>query len=164
MDQIEKDVIKSGLTWVEFSVGRTSGKLDIWVKALPEVEKVFKDLGKNRKEAVEAYGKEWTPLDKGTALLVYSLDTEPSPTAAYTLMRPGMTLLSNDGRNNKFNLSFLRLVGISRPEGIRFSVSGPCTKGFVKDVADLVLRETNKFLYDHVVPVQINLRITSQEV
>lgn len=164
MDIVEKEVVKGGLTWVEYSVGRTNGRLDIWVKAVPDVEKMFKN---EQVDAVEAYGKEWFGFDK-KGLHIYRLSSDPAPNSTYTLVRPGTSMIFQDAnalaKGTKFNLSFLRIAGISSPDGVRFGVNGACSKQYVKDIANSILAETNKFLYDHIVPVQINLRITSQEV
>lgn len=161
MDLVEKAVHKGGITWLEMSVGRTAGRLDIWLKALPEIEQFFKGLSGDRKELVEAFDREWFSFEK-QPIHIYWLEKDPGGLATYTTIRPGSALISP--RDGKFNLSFLRIAGISSPEGVRFGVNGPCSKPFVKDISDLILKETNKFLYDFIVPVQINLRITSTEV
>ena len=114
-------------------VSRSFGGLSITVKTAPEVEEFFRGLGDGQSTtAVSTISRWWTPLGGliPTNFRVYSIPEESTllqPHDApdgvrYRLDSPGGRLQRPD--SNVINMSFLRLVGISGEEGIRFSVAG----------------------------------------
>ena len=155
-----ESVMKGGIFYLDISIRRGPKGLELGVKADPKLETFIKSLGSGIKEQVEAYGRSWYSLTPGKSLEVYPLENSLHADA-YTLDAVTELFKSRDGRTN---LSFLRIVGISEPEGIRFGMSGPFSKTYVREVLSDIGRETRNLIKDYVVPIHVNLRITSQEV
>lgn len=160
----EVQVNKGDVCWFELSVGRNSKGLDIFVKADVKLEEFFKgQMGQS--ESVSIYGREWINSDPDKDLETYKISkslTSASMALTYTLTEVSTPLESL--RDGRINLSFLRLVGISNPGGIRFSIAGPYSKDYIKRISTSIGKEVREFVKEYVVPVHVNLRITSQDV
>lgn len=157
---INESVIKGGVCWLDFAVTRGPKGLEIYIKMDPRLAAFIKSLGSGAKGNTEEYGRSWHSLTPGKSLEVYGMEQHvSSPT--YTLDAVAEGFKSRDGL---VNLSFLRIVGVDEPQGMRFGVSGPFSKSYIREAMGDAIRETRNLIRDYVVPVQINLRISSQEV
>lgn len=154
------NIVKGGVTWFELALGRSRAGLEVWVKAAPTLEDFMKGLSDGGKsEPTESFGRKWQPTGIGAELRVYNLNHPGYPKGGdYTINKPGDYF-----DNDLVNLSFLRLVGISDPAGIRFIVTGPYSKMFIKDLSAKIIVETRGLIREYMVPVTINLRISSVE-
>lgn len=152
------EVVKSGTTWLELSIGRNARGLTVHAKCVPELETFVKSLGSGQAMPASAYGRDWLPIDPYTSLQVYDL---AKPTGNFRLTKVSEPFMSREG---VLNLAFLRLVGLSSPEGVKFVIPGPAPKSFVTDLSADLLKNCRDFIREFLVPVHINLRISSQPV
>lgn len=159
MDENIEQVVKGGVCWFEFGLKRGLKGLEVSVKTLPEVEAFVKSLGDGKFDPVEAYGRSWYPL--GHPLNVYRLETDVQ-SAGFTLLN--VTEGFKIYKTNKINLSFLRLVGIGSPAGVRFGTEGVHSRQFLKDIGVSIVNETRSLIHDYITPVHVNLRISSQHI
>lgn len=157
------EVVKSGICWFELGVGRGSKGLEISLKAVPQLEEFFQGLSGGKKDPIELYGRNWSSGDNRD-LEIYGLQRDLQlENANYFVNRPTEPL-EEDGRGSRLNLSFLRLVGISDPQGVKFVISGPYSKEYTRVLTARIGAETRNLIRDFVVPVYINLRISSQDI
>lgn len=154
-------VVKGGVCWFEMSISRGARGMEVFVRAAPQIEQFMKDLGKGEKENVAMYGRDWVSLD-ATDLMVYAVTKTFTTPNTYTIGRASEGF--ENVKDGKINLTFLRLVGIGEPAGVRFLITDPVSKQYMKRIAGSVIQEVKNFVRDFIVPVQINLRISSQEI
>ncbi|HVI40367.1 MAG TPA: hypothetical protein VM577_06880 [Anaerovoracaceae bacterium] len=166
MAEIEK-VTKGGVCWFEMSISRGKKGLAFYVKADPRVEEFFAGIGNGIKDPLEAYGRDWYPLgDKG--IEVYNLGNAKIPTAnplqnpRYTVSNPTEGLVLP--KTAAVNISFLRFVGVGSPDGVTFGISGPYSKDYIRDIQKVMAQEIRNLIRDYIVPVNLNLRISSTEI
>lgn len=166
-------------TWVDLRLTRGPIKgskahsigILLQIKAKPELEVFMQAAGQDKKVPVDAYGDLWqncgTPGVDGLAPLeVYAID-EPFHGRGYTLGQIALPLLAvDDGRlrvaEESINLSFLKLVGISQPNGVTIGITGPYSGDYLNKLKLRLPAMLKQFLQDHIVPVTINLQITSR--
>jgi hypothetical protein len=137
------------------------------VKARPELETFMQQLSGGQKCPTNSYSEAWTSQN-AKELEVYLID-KPLGAGNYTLEHVcGDPVVQNrvprtGATEDKINLSFLKLVGISSDEGLTFGISGI----FSADVCNRLKLELNgalrQFLTDYVVPVNINLQVVSRD-
>ena len=158
-------VVKGGICWFELSIERGKGGLELFVRADPRIEEFMTSLSGGKKDGIDLYGKSWFPVG-GKEIQVYRLETElpnlEETPRNYVLSHPAEDL--EFPRNDQVNLSFLRFVGIGSPEGIRFGITGPFSKEYVRKLSSTILTEVRNLVKEFIVPIHINLRISSQEV
>lgn len=161
MENIEPQrVVKGGVSWFELAIERGPKGLEIYAKADPRVEDFVKALGSGKTDGIEVYGRSWYPL-AGKDLFIHQLERNLT-SSEYTLDAVSESFKSQ--RDGRVNLSFLRIVGIGDPQGIRFGLTGPFSKTHVREMLTNVIGETRSLIRDYIVPIHINLRITSQEI
>lgn len=157
------EVKKSGVVWAEVNFARAKNGLEIHVKTDERIEEFFKSLAYNGEhDDIAMYGREWLPAKLGGDLRVYRYEKELSGNRiSYTVTRPAEGIENN--REGVLNLSFLRLVGISSPEGVRFVIAGPYSKDYVSRISKQISTEVRNIIREYIVPVAINFRISSQD-
>ena len=153
-------VVKGGICWFDLAIDRGPKGLEVYVKTDPRVEDFVKSLGNGKNESVEIYGRSWYSLT-GKDLEIHQIERSLE-SRSYTLEAPAETFRS--ARDGRVNLSFLRIAGIGEPQGVRFGVAGPFSKSHVRELMSDVITETRSLIRDYIVPVHINLRISSQEI
>lgn len=153
-------VVKGGVCWFDLAIDRGPKGLEIFVKTDPRVEDFVKSLGTGKKENVEIYGRTWYSL-AGKPLEVWHME-KALLSSLYTL--DGVTEPFKSPRDGRVNLALLRVVGVGSPEGARFGISGPFSKTHVREVMGDVINETRNLIRDYIVPIHMNLRISSQEI
>lgn len=173
-------------SWIKFTLERGSTKqafkdkgvgIRLNIKARAGVEEFIKQLSGGRTTTVDAYGDAWHSEDENP-LEVYILD-DVEHADNYTLLAVGAPLLQypsvprrnslsslNEVSNQKTiaNLSVLRLVGISKPEGVTIGVQGMYSGGYVQTLRTQFPAVTKQFLQDYIVPITLNLEIVSKDV
>lgn len=172
---VEEQIVKSsGEPWFELSLRRDfSGKqkanvgLVLHVTADPAIETFMRQISNDVKTEAVNYGPVWINLGNGN-LEVYHFRNNTIPqTSTYTLNSVGHPLLINgrlldgepDGGAGLVNLALLRIVGISKPGGVRFGITGACSKTYAINLSNQLIAETKRFIEDHITPISINLRI-----
>lgn len=165
--EVESEAIKGSHCWLELSMERNIHKhakgLIMRLKGDPRLEDFMRDLSGAETENVSLYGRYWHPIKPDLELRAYKL-----PKGALNDM-PGVAFnqLGADLRSTldgTLNLSFLRLVGIGSPDGIRFELSRPTSVTFARAVSGDLTRQTVNFVREYISPMAINLRITSQDL
>lgn len=157
---MDLSVNKSGICWAEFSFNRHSRGLEIFVRTVPEIESFIKSLGSGKVDPSEAYGREWFPIG-AQVLMINRTDSKDVVGPGWTISRVAEPF--SNPKENKVNLSFLKIVGVGSPEGVRFGANGPFAKDYVRDLSQSIVRETSNLIKSYIVPLHINLRISSQE-
>lgn len=160
MAEIVDKVMKGGTCWFEMSISRGKQGLTFYVKADPKVEEFFAGISGGQKESVDAYGRDWTQIGP-EPLIVYGL-AKALQSGKYTVSSPAEPLLMP--KTGLINISFLRFAGISSPDGVQFGVVGPFSKDYIKELQKTMAQEIRNLIKDYIVPVNLNLRISSTEV
>lgn len=164
MSDVEAPVIatflKGGVTPIEISLRRTGVGIEVGVKTIPEVEDFMKQLGGGRKIGIDGYGRAWQPM-KGAILEAYDMyEAIDGENGAYRLDALNSPL-NYDGYAN---LSFLRLAGTSEGAGITFFVKGVQSLPALRTLRDKIAAATKMFFIDYLRPVDMVIKISTQEV
>lgn len=151
---------------------RSTVGLIVRVRADEAVEEFMKTNSRGETIAAEMHGPSWIPMDPKQTLDVYQvprLNGNQFALGRYTIDSIGRPLLTGgrdrdaDGLLNTVNLSFFKLVGISKPEGIRFGVTGAYSLEYIANLNRVLLGEAKQFLMDYVMPVDISLKLISKK-
>jgi hypothetical protein len=165
MDQTTETLVKGGICWFTMSITRGKNGLIIYTKTDPRIEDFFQSLGQGQKEPPEAFGPDWYAINKPLHVHGYykALPTMP---IEYSVNMPGgpFTIRDKNRPIEVVNISFLRLIGIGSPEGVSFGVVGPFSRDYIRETQGKILRQVRNLVQEYVLPVNINLRISSQEV
>ncbi|MCA1841298.1 MAG: hypothetical protein LC723_13410 [Actinobacteria bacterium] len=165
---VENDVIK-------MLFKRVGRGLLVTVRTDPRIEDYMKGLGADMETlSVDEYGRMWIPANEGESLSVYGLPAEDALTgyirngtgASYRLDQVGRRLFEGgaDGdRPNGVNLSFLRLVGSSRPEGVSFIVQGVYSVEAVREFKKTFADAAEGFYKNFLKPVSVQVIVSTQE-
>ena len=154
------EVVKSGVCWVELSLRRNHKGLTVWVKTVPEVEEFIRNSSHGNKDAMEMYGRGWVAND----LQVYRLDKPMGAVSGNYNLTKVSEPMEGAPLGGGVNLSFLRFVGISNPLGVEFLIPEPFSQPYVTRISHQIVLECKHFVKDYIVPMEINLRISSQSV
>ena len=156
---MEETVVKGGEVWFQMTIARRRGQIEMWVKVHPEVEGFMASLDEFGPPApLGGYGKTWFSL--GTPLKVYAIGDLAAPEK----WKLGSVCGPMKLKCGEVNLSFLQFVGASSPEGVRFGIKHPISRDSLKDLSPSILSGVRSFIYEHISPLQINLRVSSQEL
>jgi len=167
--------------WVSLSISRgpIRGPLRnvvgciVHVVADPSVEEFMRNASRDvANDDPALYDSRWYPLSNGP-LHMYKVSGESLGVRGYdySLDYPGSDLQiqrkvrSDMGLSEMkliSNLSFLRLVGISKPEGVKFGVFGAFGEEHLHKVSNKLLQATKLFLKDFIVPVDVSWQIVSK--
>lgn len=156
---METEISKGGLDWGSISIDRRASGIEVWAKLDPKIEELIQSASEGQgsyKVPLETYGRNWRGMDPTPNIEVYSLE-KPMDGATYTLLGPCKELKDPKG---KLNLSFLTMVGIGSPNGVRFMIVGPAQADYVKEYGKLVVRDITYFLREYLVPVHVGINIT----
>ena len=152
-------VMKGGVCWLDVTPSRCQKGLALHIKADPRIEDFIKSLGSGKKDTIDVYGRSWFGIEK--ELEIHQLERNVQ-SDRYTLDAVTEGFRSrNDG---KVNLSFLRIVGIGDPQGVKFGLTGPFSKPYVKESLQTINAETRSLILDYIAPIHLNFRITSTEL
>lgn len=157
---VVETLVKGGECWMQISIDRVPKGLKVYVKADPRVEEFIVSVSYATPVVLETYGRNWFGHDPLNPLKIYSIEKEV-PNTGYVLNNVCGPLID---RNGNANLSFLQFVGVSAPEGIKFMISGPFEAGYVKGLSAKVLTSARMLFKAYIVPMHLNLRISSTEV
>lgn len=143
--------------------------LTINIKAHPDLEAYMANLSGGRKVLVEAVADMWESMN-GKPLEVYDVGRN-FPSKTYNMEAVGLAPLPQfaEGRLKERldledipNLSFLKLVGISGPDGITVGITGPYSMGYLNKFKAAWQAAAVQFLRDYIVPITFNLSIVSK--
>lgn len=161
MENIEK-IVDGKSDWLRLSITRRLTGVEVWIKTDPRVEDFMKSLGSTPGESdlLSVFGKNW--YNPVIPLRLYRNDKDIfSGITEYSLSAPCLPLV--DGRRGAINLTFLQLVGSSSPEGIRMIIEGPMGKDYARLLKSKILDGATSLLKQYITPINISLRIISNE-
>ena len=149
-------------------VSKAGASYAIKVKALPFIEEFMKSLGDGKSQHVEAWGKDWlsVPEPDGVVrpLMIYTMnDLSSAHSQGYTLDNPGHPIYSYH-EDGLFNLSFLRIVGISDGDGVTFGMSTPANLTMMETLRDQVNKYVGQFFRDYIRPVHLQVVVSTREL
>ncbi len=154
---------KGGLTPIEIDLQRTAAGLKIVVKTLPEVEQFMRDLGGGMGIDVQSSGRYWRPIVKNQQMYAYALNEPMEPVQGPNPYR--LDLLGYPLSHEGFvNLSFLRLIGSSEGIGASFYVKGVYSLPGLRALRDLLIPSTRQFYIDYMKPVDLIVKVSTQEL
>lgn len=159
---MESEINKGGINWGHVSVDRRSSGVEVWARLSPEVEELIKSSsegGGTYTNGIESFGRNWVGIAPSKDLKVYSLERSLD-TATYTL--GGICGPLKDSKN-RVNLSFLTIVGIGQPNGVRLLMKGPAQAEQVIEFGRGVQKSINYFLREYLIPVHIGINIIVSE-
>lgn len=152
---------KNGVNVVRLHMGRCKDGIRIDVKLDQIIEDFFTkwSLGQ-RPEDVANYGRSWTPTrQEDSPLLVYPLPMDRIEPYKYTIWHPGRPLMWDQ----MTNISFLRLSGASRPEGVSFTVEDLVSKAELENLAEKVKRGCAWFYQEYIKPTDFDIHVEARE-
>lgn len=158
------EISKGGEVLFELTIDRKGTNMEVWFRSAIQLEDFIQSLCVDQEglatipTKLDTYSKAWTPLspEQGVYTLAKDIDT-----AHYTLNALGSSLVPYGKAGN---ISFLRFIGMSKPEGVGFQVPGPISRDFMRNFKEATLDTVRQLLRDYVLPVHINLRLTSTEL
>ena len=140
---------------IRLKLKRTSRGLLINVKTPIAVEECIKGFGTGTTD-VRLHGRYWvSPYGKGplTAYNIHGVDYKKVPPNLTELGKP----MINDVGNP--NLSFLRLVGTSAPDGVSFVCLGVFSSERIHVIGDLLKMELQRFYNTYMKPTEVNIDV-----
>lgn len=174
------EIQSSSTRWISLSMSRgpIRGPLRnvvgcvVHVTADPSIEEFMKNVSRGEVDDPARYDARWYSIPPETPLRVYSFNAQAvgMKNQTYGLDWLGSDLIIPQKQRNDLglvetkqlaNLSFLKLVGISNPEGVKFGVHGAFGEEQVRNVSKILLTETKKFLREFIVPADVNWQIIS---
>lgn len=160
----ESDQMRSGDTCIEVDFLRGKSGLRVRVKATPEVEEFIKTLGQGEEVAVGNYGRYWTPLPSQEGLYAYDMSSKLQRSAVpFTLEALGSQIDLSYDSPNLVNTSFLRLVGISKGDGVTFILRGVYSHDAIMRMRDLVGAANRQFYIDYLRPMHVTVATVTRE-
>ncbi len=152
--------------WLEFSIVVHPKKgTVINFKVDPKVEEFFKGFVSGVLQIYpiyEGYGHgNWgDPDEEVSPFNVYPLPNDIVISNGYGLDKVGGELI--DKKNgNRVNLSFLRIVGASSPNGASFKYGPARTKEYWQGAQAEIGRQFRNFCEDFIVPYSVSLKVVS---
>lgn len=170
-------VEKRGENVIWVSLTRKKNPLLVSVKIHPRVEELVRGWGTGLDEPVQG-GRWWKPTQGGPPLRVWNLDLardrifDSGGGSRYRINAAGRPLIFSDGdderadarREQMLNLSFIRLVGASGPDGVSFEIAeGVHSLPELRKLADQIKVAGRRFYIDFLMPVDLTVVVSTQE-
>jgi hypothetical protein len=147
----------TGVDGLTMNLKRQHDGLHVFVKAHADIESFFREASGNEQYNVAEGGRDWLSDE---ILRVYSIRGGfSSPT--YDLFKVGRNIINMDSDSGQWkpNLSFLRLVGISRDAGVSFRIPGVYSKDQLLTVSDTTKRALRQFYADYMRTLEVFIRL-----
>jgi len=163
---METDVMKGGEKVLWMKIAQMKDSVHLHLKAHPMVETFFRELSGGKEDSVSGRGGGyWFGVDN-KELKVYRLNPAGMSYSGpgYGLDADGFQLNTSDNGNGPFaNLAFLRLKGISDPDGVKLGVHGVMSLSARRQLKDATRSGMSRFVRDYLIPVTIELDIRVDE-
>lgn len=147
----------------------SGGGLIVKVRAIPMVEEYMSGLGNGQRQDIRNYARYWLPQIESDMLQVYQMDTNmgviETGGVAFRLDTPGNPLNHYDTSpltgmpRTVANISFLRLVGISKDPGVAFRVKGIFGIDAIKATRASIASAIHAFFEAYVRPVDLRVSV-----
>ena len=176
MEEVYK-IIKGGEAGVNLSIKKSPLGLTIGVKVHPVVEEFMYHLGEGQVVPVVTVGRLWFPVDnqgredkKAKALEAHGLQVKLDPISTdqgspIEIERLGQGLIMGNVHNGdieRINLSFLRLIGASLGEGVRFGLRGVYSEEATLGLRNKLATGVKKFYISYLRPIDLYVSIVLQ--
>lgn len=165
---MEAGLINNGETVIQVALRRCKDGVRVHVKVVPDVEDFFRHWGGGQQDNIINFGRTWLPYNSDTgravsdgsrALNIWSFgQTKPMDKESRSLWHPGRPL-THDGL---VNISFLRIVGISAPEGLSFVSDELMSRSELEIVTSKVERSLAWFYREYINPVNMSVNVFTQ--
>lgn len=132
--------------------------IKVKVRVKPEIEEFFRQWG-GGVEIPPTHGRLWRALDD-KPITLWSFE-EPLKDGRYDLVSAGASLLNS--YEGTPNLSFLRIVGASGPEGREFIVESVASTEEIERISNKIGRAGDQFYLDYIRPVNINIYVGTMD-
>jgi hypothetical protein len=167
--EMVETIISKGDTLVRLDLKRGPQGLVVRAKAHPTLEELFATFSNGAHVAPTTHGRLWMPVGDGAKLpMAYDASTVPgignnfrSPLGQFSLLQLGAELYRPD--TAYVNLSFLRLVGISKDPGIVFAVRGVWDLESVRTMGKMMNAGVKKLFDDFIKPIDVVIVTTMKE-
>lgn len=161
-----ESVVKGGETMISLGIRRSTRGLIVSARVHPLFEEYFREQA-NEKLLVDEINRQWFPIKDQPALEVWHIIHDPGVVrgnaASYRINQPGSPLTASDPNGKIINLSFLRLVGVSEPNGIQFEVKGAFTLTYIRQLASEIGGAVKQFYTDCLKPIDVTITVNTQE-
>jgi len=159
---METEVFRHGDKALQMKIDQGKDAIVLWLRAHAIVEDFFK--GQSTKEdLVSAVGNGyWYKVGDPDGKIYRLAGPRGSYTGnGYTLDYPGYFGTNEDLGlpHNCVNLSFLRMKGISEPDGVKLGIKGVMSLSARRELRDSVKTAMGKFVRDYLIPVTLELEI-----
>lgn len=183
MEQGYEEIAKRGDTYARFKMSRgyhRPGETDqqrevardlrtyvgitFWIKGLPVLEEFIKSLGTGDVKPLTSLGRQWVELPGYPNLQIYDVLTSQQDIPGMTIHAPGQALrLPSPQIPNAwiYNISFLRIKGISDGDGIRFGLKDIYQKEEAIQIQHEVGAAVKKFCDAYLCPLDMTCAISS---
>lgn len=166
------DLTKGGVNIVTVNLRRNMKGLSLFIKAIPEVEEFWKAIAPEDSEYadVRTQGRYWSIPEGADPLQVMPLPTGNRIYGqGWRIDKPGtpLGLIADDGAGyarNSVNLAFLRLRGISQPQGVTFSVVGVYSTDGVAELHRGIMQGVKEFYVGYLKPIDFIVNVVGQQV
>ena len=147
--------MKQGDLAIVTTLRRTTKGLEVTVRTHEAVEEFMRVNAGEETTVVDQIGRQWRRSGNASEpLLVYDMPQDmagcrlASQKVYYRLDQPGRDLVSVDqyAGMKTINMSFLRLVGTSQPEGVTFAATGVHSDEDVQWIA-AAIRDASRAIY-----------------
>lgn len=146
-------MIEAGTDKIDIWVSRHKNGIKLKIQTIPEVEAFFQHWS-GRLQERPSYGRLWKPVDENPLTLwSFGMNFSPSATRPYSLIHSGLGFFTE---HNYPNISFLRLVGVSQPDGCSLIVETVMGRGEIAALAQRISEACNLFYGEYL--QQINMR------
>lgn len=161
--EVNETLVKSGENMISVRLRRGPTGIRIHAKANPIFERYFESHA-GTASPVSDFHREWR-VDKGASSLkvwdtTLHAGVQRGSGASYRVDVPGYMLVMD---SECVNMSFLRLVGISSPEGITFEVKGAFTRKYVQNLGQMIMQAGKALYQDFLKPVDVTISVNIQE-
>lgn len=143
-------MVEAGNDAIDIEIRRHRYGIKLKVKVLPEVESFFEQWGGGLQER-PTHGRLWS--QEPLTLWAFGLQNiGPSVTRPYSLLHSGSTLTIENGHPN---ISFLRLVGASAPEGREIIIEAVMGRSEIVQLAQRISDACNMFYSEYLQDVHM---------
>lgn len=143
---------------VNIQLKRHKRGIKVKVQVWPEIEDFFKEWGGGASETAR-YGRLWKPaVEGGETIRLWSFDDvlRQSEETSYNLLNTGAGFFNEYGH---INISFLRLVGASEPEGRSFIIEQVISRQELEKIGARVTKAAEQFYTNYIQSVNLSLYV-----
>lgn len=154
--------------WFRVLIDQGDNGLELELYAHPRVEQFFKILaGTTKPVNIEGCGGKLWFSPEGKQLQIYNFpQVRDIRDAPYTYFYPGYGFNNTDLglADYSTNLSFLRLIGISEPGGVKLGIKSVMSFPAREELKESLIMSVRKFIRENLSKTKLELIITQREI